>query len=356
FFIPPPQLSFRIISYSTGKPFFSTAPAFGLASDAKNKDPNQYFSLIPATGTHSGLYLIRGKKSKEALFSNKRVSTTAGSGGQFTDDCFFKLVPGKFGFKGQVRLVAPSTSTVITVPSGSTRVVNQPFNEKDDPASAQFLSFQYDDMSVDGIQYDLPNAKILEDAPAEIGRGTFHNPTTVPQPNEFKRTKISSETSTFEFLAGFTLSAEATFEAGIPVVSSASFTLGVSTSQQWTWGKSSIVQRTYSVSSSIVTNPNYQTVVVSTYTIGKLQVPFTIYSTSKATGVKVTTEGVWTGTSGWNVQTNLINTGLGSPALTGSSSSTPVEKAPSKVAITSNTRKGSTTGSKVTKGSKVVAP
>ncbi|KAJ7255666.1 hypothetical protein C8J57DRAFT_1075363 [Mycena rebaudengoi] len=132
FQVPPEGATFRIIGNVSGRALYSRLtgdPVFGavLASAGANKD--QYWSLVKGMGSKEGLFLFKNSVSGNVLYS--RATTPpyvwhVGGGGRYFDN-WFKFLPGTGEHAGMVRLVAPSTDTVLVSRANTTEIANHPY-------------------------------------------------------------------------------------------------------------------------------------------------------------------------------------------------------------------------------------
>ena len=73
-----------------------------------------------------------------------------------------------------------------------------------------------------------------------------------------------------------------------------------STNNTWTWGKTTEYSTQYAAKFRVKAGPRKSVRVSSVVNQGMLDVPFTMYMSSKSTGVKVQTTGTWRGVSSWD--------------------------------------------------------
>ena len=108
FYIPPKEISFRLLGYVTQYVLVSRTHAepqvFHHPKDSENSD--QYFQLIPGTGQHAGYYLIKSKYTGKVLFSRLSPSPRVGhidGSGQYGDN-WFQVEVGKGQYTQNFRL------------------------------------------------------------------------------------------------------------------------------------------------------------------------------------------------------------------------------------------------------------
>jgi hypothetical protein len=80
------------------------------------------------------------------------------------------------------------------------------------------------------------------------------------------------------------------------------FSIDMGMSQEWKWGESQSVTKTYTAELPVVAGPGKTVEAVSTVNKGQLEVPYTIILSSKSTGVQTTMRGVWRGVSTWDLR------------------------------------------------------
>lgn len=92
------------------------------------------------------------------------------------------------------------------------------------------------------------------------------------------------------------------FTAGsLPIVANGKISADVSASTEFTWGEKLSFSKSYVMSFTVNTTPGKIVTMVSTVERGVIEVPYTIYLSSKRTGAKAETEGMWRSDSTWDV-------------------------------------------------------
>jgi len=303
-YIPPEGLRFRIVGYSSQCAIFSRnspEPEVWHYNVSNGQYPDQWFTLLHGEGDHSGLYAIKGQVTGKVLYSRATkpsVGHILGDG--YYSDNWFKIEPGTGQFAGYFRLVTPSTgyalySRVSQDPTFSNYSAGYPHTD-------QHFNFWWEDMKVDKIEYKLDAGKIISSTPITLGDQVLTNNSDVEQEMSFSVSKSVSNSSSFQFSTGFTITAGMEFGVDIPVIADAKFSLSASTSNTWTWGKTTEYTIQYTATFPVMAGPHKSVRASSVVNQGTLDVPYTMYLSSKSSGVKVQTSGTWQGVSSWDIR------------------------------------------------------
>jgi hypothetical protein len=78
--------------------------------------------------------------------------------------------------------------------------------------------------------------------------------------------------------------------------------MDMSISQEWKFGEQNSFTTSYVASFPVKAEAGKTVRAVSTVNRGELEVPYTIYMSSKSTGTKVETKGKWRGVSTWDLR------------------------------------------------------
>ena len=84
------------------------------------------------------------------------------------------------------------------------------------------------------------------------------------------------------------------------MIAGSKLSVETSTSQIWTWGKTTEYSTQYTATFPIKVAPHKIVRALSVVSRGMLEVPYTMHLSSKTTGVKVQTTGTWHGVSSWD--------------------------------------------------------
>jgi len=306
-YIPPYEISFRLQGYSTKYVLFSRNspdPTFGQYGGSTYDD--QWWQLVPGTGNHDGYHLIKSKYTGNVIFSRKSPSPRVGhiGGGGQHEDNWFKFEPGTGKLAGYFRIRNYATDAVLYSRTKiDPTLYDYPGNKKvyDD----QYFTFLFENMKIDRVDYQIDEAKILTSIPEIIGTETLRNDTSVNQTVEFNfsRTEISS--SSFEYTRGFTVTVGTSGKVGFPFVTEGEVKVDVSNSHTLKWGTTTTESKTFTTRLLATVPPYNKVIATASVTCAKIQVPFTLYSKSAATGFEVATHGTYNGATYWNLQSDI---------------------------------------------------
>lgn len=90
--------------------------------------------------------------------------------------------------------------------------------------------------------------------------------------------------------------------AGVPIVAEDEFTVSETLSDTLLWGQKESFTQNYSASFSYKAGPHETVRGVSTVNEGSLEVPYTVHLSSKSTGAKTESKGIWRGVSSWDLR------------------------------------------------------
>ena len=86
------------------------------------------------------------------------------------------------------------------------------------------------------------------------------------------------------------------------MIAEGKFSVSASTTNTWTWGKTTEYGIQYTATFPLKAGPHKTVRATSVVNQGTLDVPYTIYMSSKSSGVKVETSGTWRGVSSWDLR------------------------------------------------------
>ncbi|KAF8954768.1 hemolytic lectin [Flammula alnicola] len=303
-YIPPTGISFRLINYNSGYVIVSrnSDPQVLHYDPAKGTHDEQFFQLLHGTGGHSGEVAIRGNVTGKFLYvpadKDHSVYHTSGDG---SAEYRFTLEPGSGKLANYFRLRDIATNQVIysrRSPDPTFHNYNANKTRYDD----QYWTYLFEDVEVVDVHYNLDAGKILSTTPIVVGNQTLKNETDEEQTMSLAINDTESQTSTFQYRVGFTVSVGMKFKAGIPLVADAGFSINTSLTNEWTMGESTTYTKSYIVTFPVKAGPHQTIKAVSTVSRGVLEVPFTMILKSKATGFQVTMDGIWSGISTWDLR------------------------------------------------------
>lgn len=303
-YIPPPGIPFRILAFESNLVFFSRT-AGGPEFNHVGRDPvypDQYFQLIPGTGQHSGSYLIEGLVSKYRIFSRTspgppKVSHISRADGTYDDNYWqFEAAYGRLA--GYFRLVNPSSQTVLVSRPGQDKVDNYPLGYRvyDD----QYFTFLFTDVNIDTVVYEINEAKILQSTSQELAVKTLTNNASMPLRMGFSFDETTTDTSTFEFNSGFSLTIGAAVKAGRPFVAEGEVKVDGTASTDFTWGNTHLTSRNWKSDFEIVVPAKTIIRADASVTRSKIDIPVTIYSKSSSTGQTAETKATYHGEATWD--------------------------------------------------------
>lgn len=118
---------------------------------------------------------------------------------------WFKLEPGTGQYSKHFRLLTPCNNHVVF-----TRRFVHPYlgnHQSSEVFADHFFSFQFEDMAIESIEYDLKLGKIISSTPTILATQTLDNKdTTETQEMRFEVNLTEAHTSTFEYGVGFIIS------------------------------------------------------------------------------------------------------------------------------------------------------
>jgi hypothetical protein len=307
FYIPPPGVFFRLRGYSSGYVLFSRTHAepqvFHHPQDSLYDD--QFFQLIPGTGEYAGYYNIKGKATDMVLFSLPSGPIRVGHmDADIMDErqpaTWFRLEPGSGKHASDFRLCNDFSGTaLVSRRHEKPEVINHPATDVYDD---QYFSFLFEDMIVDRVVYHVDQGKILASTPIVIATQQLFNHSNIEQSMEFTINETMTETSTFDYTLGFTVTVGASYKAGIPIVAEQEIRVDVTNSHTFQWGSTTSSSKSYIARLPVVTPPHTTARAVSSITSSIIDVPFTMYLRSASTGVEVETEGIYKGETTWDLR------------------------------------------------------
>ncbi|KAF8226041.1 hemolytic lectin [Tricholoma matsutake] len=304
-YIPPPGIAFRLYGLSSGRVLFSRTnrkpEVFHHPNGEEHSD--QWFEAIPGRGKYAGYYAIRSRNTGKVLFARNspepRVGHTDGDG-QY-DDNWFRFETGSGKQAGYFRLRNFSSDTVLFSRTGTDpQVYNYPGSGKkyDD----QYFTALFEDLKVDRIEYKLNQGKILSSTPVVIGSQTLRNESDVQQTMEFNLTDTTTNTSTWEFTQSYSITIGASGKIGIPKVVDFALKLDITGKFDWKSGTTTTTTKTYTARLPVSAPAHSTARAVSSVTRSDIEVPYTIYLKSVATGQRAEFPGIYKGVTTWDLR------------------------------------------------------
>lgn len=307
-YIPPTGLYFRLLGLNSNKVLFSrngTDPEFWHHPVGETYD-DQWWHLSPGSGKHEGYYLVVSKYTGKVIFSRSSPDPHVGhiGGGGVYEDNWFKIEAGTGKRANFFRLREKSTDTVlVSRPATEPQVCNHPGTSEiyDD----QYFTFLFEDTKIDRIEYDINRGLVLSRVPELIGTQTELNYTDVNQTVEFDFSRTETISSSFDYTLGFTITVGASGKVGIPFVAEGAIKVDLSNSHTMKWGSTTTQSRTYASRFPATAPPHTKITATASVTCSQIEIPFTIYSKSVATGFEVRTEGTYRGVTYWDIQSDI---------------------------------------------------
>ncbi|KAF7301959.1 Hemolytic lectin LSLb [Mycena indigotica] len=303
-YIPPPNIYFRLANYLSLHVLYSRTdaqPEVGHTPLGDKPIANQYFSLVPGTGSHDGQYAIKSRETGKVLFSRTKEEPKVGhidGDGKYNDN-WFKLDPGQGKQTQMFRFICPATNTVIFSRTHAKPQVGnlEPITTKYDD---HYFSFLFEDLEVVRVDYDLKQGKILSAAPQVVGTQSLTNNTNSSQEISFSLLASSNHTHSWETTGGFPVSVGLGISSGVPYyVADSGFVS--SPAFDWTFGEATTYTHTWKDTIQGKAGPKETIRAVSAVTRGLLEVPYVIVFRSQS-GVEVESKGVWRGVSTWDLR------------------------------------------------------
>ncbi|BBN13643.1 hypothetical protein MPTK1_6g05220 [Marchantia polymorpha subsp. ruderalis] len=306
-YIPPKEISFRLRGYRSNYVLFSRNkpdPKCGHTSVGPNAD--QWWQLVPGTGQHAGYYLIKSKFTGKVLFSRRTRDPPVGDidgDGKYNDNWFkFEVGTGKLASHFRIRNYASDTVLVSRTHRNPTFYNHAGIG---DVHEDQYFTFLFEDMAINRVEYQIDQAKVLASVPEVIGTTTLRNDSAINQTVEFDFARTETISSSFDYTVGFTITVGTSGKIGIPFVTEGQIKVDISNSHELKWGTTTTESKTYSIRFPAIAPPRHSIIGTGTVTCSNIEVPFTIYSKSVATGFEVATHGIYRGVTYWNIQSSI---------------------------------------------------
>ncbi|CAB4442510.1 unnamed protein product [Rhizophagus irregularis] len=306
-YIPPKGLKFRLQNYKSKWAIvskFSPDPQlFHFTSSDEFND--QYWTLIPGTGKHSGYFRIENCVTQQAIYSrfSQEPKFFTYTSSEF-DDQYWIFVPGTGKRSGYFRIENYVTKWAIfsrfsQEPQLSHYISSDQFDD-------QYWSFIFEDMIIESVDYKIDVGKIQSTKNVVLMRQSLTNDTDGEQMLSLKVDESVKHTSTFEYLGGFTVKVGAKFKAEIPFIEETGLNIEATTGNHtWSFGNSTESVKKYTAELSVKVLPRTKIIVEVTIKKSILNVPFIMHLKSKETGIKVDTYGTYSGVTTWDFN-NII--------------------------------------------------
>ena len=179
----------------------------------------------------------------------------------------------------------------------------QPSGIFNDGQLFSFLPEDADNVPWSRIEYDVDDARILSSTPVVLSSQHGENHSDVSQSQIFEVKKIVEESSSMDHSHGFSIMVGVAGKVGIPFVASGSVKTEGTTTHDWTYGKIHTRSTEITGTFPMVIPPRSGMRSESTMTSSTFDVPYTIYTTSKSTGLEIISRGTFRGVDIWGLRT-----------------------------------------------------
>lgn len=181
----------------------------------------------------------------------------------FHDENWFKFEPGTGKFAQFFRLRNYENNNKL-----SSRTEPEPLlvNYPGDVSilEDQYSFFDFEDMKIDRVEYEINQTKMLDTLPKVIGRSTQRNDTDVNQTVEFDFSRTVTNTSTFDYKLGFNITVGASGNVGIPFIAEGEVKVEASNSHDFSWGTTKSESVTFSARFPATTPPHHKVIATAT--------------------------------------------------------------------------------------------
>lgn len=314
-FIPPEGINFRLLGCVSQKYLYSRPsndPTFFHYEEGPFDD--QWWHLLHGKGDRAGYYAIQSKYTGKVIFSRTSADPRVGhvDGDGMYKDNWFKLEPGTGKNDGRFRLRNDASNTVLfsrsieSMARSGIAIIgedyltlgNHPADAK--PFDDQYFSFMFEDMKISKIEYKHDEARILAQKPEIIGVETQINDSEVPQTMEFSFSQTRATSYTFSHKFGHSITIGASGKVGIPLIAEGEVKLETTQTYEFSWGQQTTDSTVIGTKFNVTAPRNSRLTASAKVTRADVDVPFTVYFKSAATGYEVAIDGIYKGVSYWN--------------------------------------------------------
>lgn len=308
-YIPPEGLSFRLQNYKSNLAIYSRRspdPQFFHYTSGEYGD--QYWTLIPGKGKHTGYFRIENCASKYAIYSrfSQDLQFFHYTSSDY-DDQYWTFIPGTGKHSGYFRIENFVTKYAIySRLSPDPQLFHYTSSDYDD----QYWTFIFEDIVIESVDYKIDEGKIKNTASSELTRQTLSNDTDIEQTFGFKVDASETHTSSFEYSTGFTVKVGAEFKAGIPLIGETGISVDITNRHTWSFGNTTEAKKTYTADFPIKAPPRTKIIAVASIKKATFSVPYIMYLKSKKTGIKVDSYGTYSGITTWDLTYALTSEAL----------------------------------------------
>jgi hypothetical protein len=174
--------------------------------------------------------------------------------------------------------------------------------EEDD----QWWTFEYEEMDLVDIKYDLDKKQVLSQKPLALAKLDFPNDTSLEQSKVYKFQKSIENSSTFEISWGLQLKIGISYKATIPTVSETTGSLEVTASAGWKGTEAVKTTQSYALDVSMKVPPRRSVTCKFSVTEMSIKIPFTmIWRSKRDENFVIRSGGTWQGVSTCHLTTAM---------------------------------------------------
>jgi len=309
-YIPPSQFSFRLLAYGSHYVLSCRTPLDTISTlfhhQKEEEHSGQWFHLIPGEGERAGYYMVKNNHTGAVLFVHSgRIAATTDPNAQYRDP-WFRIEEGKDKYAGHFRLRNIASSVI---PSAEDLEVHAANQLDSSPDRNRYFSFLFEELVVEGIDYDLEDGIVTASSLKVIAQQTLNNNTELEQTMECQVDERQTHSFTFEYTGGFNLGPGFNLSGGIPNVIGGTLEIDNTLNQQWSFGRTNEYEVGYTATLPVKASPLSTIRAISRVSRGNVIVPFTLRLKSKLTGFKVKTHGIFLGVSTWDIDHTIEHLG-----------------------------------------------
>ena len=256
---------------------------------------DQLYKLEPHA-TLYGYYKLVNVKSNRVIISSSDGSFRTYPNIGTSADKYWKF-EAKSSDANLFKLVNLESKRVIVSNSDGRYTTYPNIGSSDD----KYWKWNIENYNVIGVSFDLNNGNILSDAPLVAGGGICNNGDggSESQTVQIESSITVTETSSFSYTAGFSLSIGTTFETGIPFVAAGQVSTTLTVSHELSFGSEFSTERTFTAILPVTCASGEIIEVECVVFQAQLNVPYTLYLRADKSGSDFESNGIWTGTSAY---------------------------------------------------------
>jgi hypothetical protein len=308
-YIPPKEISFRILGFQSNCVLFSRGsqdPTFWHYPDGQGVYDDQWWNMIPGEGAHAGLYLLKSKYTGKVIYSRSSQDPRVGhvdGDGKYGDNWFYlELGEGRYVNHFRIRNHASDT-VLVSRRSTDPEVINYPGNAEH--YADQYFSFLYERTVFDRIEYHMDQAKFDSSTLETMGKETNRNPTSTDQNIDFTFSKSDTVSFGWDFSAAVTIDFGGGIQVGIPEVASGDVKSDLSTTLTVSSLTTISHDTTFSATGYVAASAHTKVTATGTMTKSSISVPFTLYAKIAASGRTIPISGTYHGARYWEFEVDF---------------------------------------------------